>query len=204
MSWRKPATPLPRDKKLYTLETMNKHFGSLIRASLTILQTGSVSLGFFWVVGRNILEIPRKIPESSVVLLAGQSSEYRANRWLMPTWHLAGQQCKTVRQQRPCKIVELRQKLNEMEKVCAHFTCTGSSKPAKGYPMKCLQPTMRLTTNPIRIHLLANKPEEIRIHCSSIQPCSLADSIRNLRRIAIKSTPVDQMCVIENNEREKG
>ena len=70
-------------------------------------------------------------------------------------------------------------------------------------PMKCLQPTMILTTNPIRIQLLADKPEETRIHCSGIQPCSLAENMRNLRRIAIKSTPVDQMRVIEKKERKK-
>jgi len=60
------------------------------------------------------------------------------------------------------------------------------------------------TTNPIRIQLLAHNPEEIRIHCSDIQPCSLVENIGNLRRIAIKSTPVDQMGVIETNQRKKG
>jgi len=63
---------------------------------------------------------------------------------------------------------------------------------------------MILTTNPIRIQLLGHKPDETRIHCTGIQPCSLAENIGNLRRIAIKSTPIDQMRVIETNERKKG
>jgi hypothetical protein len=61
---------------------------------------------------------------------------------------------------------------------------------------------MVLTTDPIRIQLLAHKPEEIRIHYSGIQPRPLTENIRNLRRIAIKSTPIDQMPVIKNNKRK--
>jgi len=91
-----------------------------------------------------------------------------------------------------------------VEPVCAHFTYTGSPKPTEGQPWNACSQTMILTTNPIRIHLLGHNPEETRIHSSGIQPCSLAENMRNLRRIAIKSTPVDQMGVIETNERKKG
>jgi hypothetical protein len=51
--------------------------------------------------------------------------------------------------------------------------------------LRHLRLTTVLTANAIYIQLLANDPEEIRIHCGGTQPCFVAENIRHLRSIAI-------------------
>jgi len=56
--------------------------------------------------------------------------------------------------------------------------------------------TVKLTTIPILVQLLADNPKEIPIHCSTIQLRSIGKNTKRIQRMDINSTPGQQTDII--------